>query len=171
MSDGSTELSQMIGVRSCFTPAEVESILSTVRRDDFPWTVARHKNYPTTDVETAAVPWVDMLLQPRLRDTLLPTIAETFQVDASQLLLRDSFIIKYEAHASEAALPVQSSLGAHWDESCFSFVVQLNGLDEFRGGGTKFEHASQPLSVAPGEAMVFCGYQVHEGVQSPRDLP
>ena len=33
-------------------------------------------------------------------------------------------------------------------------------LDEFSGGGTKFAHASEALSVAPGEAMVFCGYNV-----------
>jgi hypothetical protein len=166
VSDGSRELRDMIGVRSCLAAGELESILAAVRRDDFPWTVARHKNFPTTDVETAQVPWIDMLLQPHLRGTLLPMIADVFQVKRSQLVLRDTFLIKYAAPSdASSASAVQSSLGEHWDESCFSFVVQLNSLDEFRGGGTKFKHASEPLSVAPGEAMVFCGYNLHEGVQ------
>ena len=187
ISDGSTALRDMIGVRACLSPEEVDLILSEVRRADFPWTVARHKNYPTTDIETAAIPWIDELLQPHLCHTLLPTMAEVFQVDAAQLILRDTFIIKYAAPdastfggsvvptgtaaaaaaaagASPAEAQQQSSLDAHWDESCFSFVMQLNPLDEFRGGGTKFKHASEPLSVEPGEAMVFCGYNVHEGV-------
>jgi len=167
VSDGSAELRDMIGVRACLSPAEIESILATVRQDDFPWTIARHTNYPTTDVETAAVPWIDALLQPHLRHTLLPTIADVFQVGAVQLILRDAFIIKYTAAepvGGSDAPEVQASLGAHWDESCFSFVMQLNDLDDFSGGGTKFKHASEPLSVEPGEVMVFCGYNVHEGV-------
>ena len=59
---------------------------------------------------------------------------------------------------------MQASLGAHWDESCFSFVVQLNDLSEFSGGGTKFAHSSEAISVAPGEVLCFCGYNLHEGV-------
>ena len=44
----------------------------------------------------------------------------------------------------------------HWDEPCSPLVAQLNGLDEFVGGGTKFGHARAPLSVAP-----------HSGVPPP----
>ena len=176
VSNGSQQMRDHVGVRSVLSAAEVEYVLSIVRRPDFPWTVARHKNFPTTDVEVAAVPAIETLLQPHLRDELMPTIAETFQIDASQLILRDCFIIKYAAPSDGAVVPptaavpppeppAQSSLGAHWDESCFSFVMQLNALDEFVGGGTKFAHASAPLSVSPGEAMVFCGYNMHEGVR------
>lgn len=86
------------------------------------------------------------------------------------------FVIKYvaDAAAGGGAAPGaaeearQSSLRTHWDESCFSFIVQLNNLDEFEGGGTKFAHASEALSVAPGEAMCFCGYNLHEGVRIAR---
>ena len=179
VSDGSTQMRDHVGVRPVFSPAEVEYVLSIVRHPEFPWTVARHKSFPTTDVEVAAVPAIEALLQPHLSDELMPTIAETFQIDASQLVLRDCFIIKYAASddgavvpplaaAPSASPPAQSSLGAHWDESCFSFVMQLNALDEFAGGGTKFAHASAPLSVSPGEAMVFCGYNMHEGVRITR---
>ncbi len=175
VSDGSTELRDMIGVRSVLPPEDVKAILSHVQQPDFAWTTNRHVHHPTTDVETSAVPWLDSMLQPHLRDMLLPMIADLFQVTASHLVLRDTFIVKYEAEAvskmttcgiaaaANAMASPQTSLGSHWDESCFSFVVQLNSLDEFTGGGTKFAHASEALSAAPGEALCFCGYNLHEG--------
>eukprot|EP00966_Prymnesium_polylepis_P307516 7106772-Prymnesium_polylepis.1 len=84
----------------------------------------------------------------------MPGIASLFDVDERQLLMRDM----YSARA-------QHELASHWDESCFSFVVQLNSLGDFVGGGTLFAHAGgSPISVAPGEALLFCGYNPHSGV-------
>ena len=177
VSESSTELSHMIGVRAVMPRVELEQILAHVSAPEFAWTTGRHTSYPTVDVETASIPWLDELLQPHLRDTLLPTLAEVFRVDAAHLLLRDSFVIKYtaadgadgrppeEQEKHEANSPrAQPGLKSHFDESCFSFILQLNPLADFTGGGTKFAHASGALSVAPGEAMCFCGFNFHEGV-------
>ena len=47
--------------------------------------------------------------------------------------------------------------------------LQLNDPDEFTGGGTLFEHAGGcPISVQPGEALIFCGYNPHAGVEVTR---
>ena len=165
MSEGSSELKHAVGVGPLLAPAERERIVAHLSRPSFAWTSDRHALHATTDVQTAALPWLDVLLQPHLRETLLPRIAGLFQVEPAQLLLRDMFVVRYalgEGAGAEGA--GQASLEPHWDESCFSFIVQLNPLDEFTGGGTRFAHASEALSVAPGEAMVFCGYNVHEGV-------
>lgn len=175
VSDGSSDIRDMVGVRPLLAPTEISDILDCVRQPNFPWTTARHTKFPTTDIETASIGWIDALLQPHLSNQLFPTIAELFQVSTSQLYLRDSFIIKYEAPSAisvrtsetrdeSPGIEVQASLGAHWDESCFSFVVQLNDLNEFSGGGTKFAHSSEAISVAPGEVLCFCGYNLHEGV-------
>lgn len=90
VSDKSTQLRDMIGVRSVLPAAHLEQILAHVRSPDTAWTTDRHSSYPTTDIETATVPWLDELLQPHLRDSLLPMIATLFQVGESQLILRDT---------------------------------------------------------------------------------
>ena len=74
-------------------------------------------------------------------------------------------------------MSAQRSLEVHRDGSCFSFMVQLNELSDFRGGGTRFSYTdsppaeggesvyrrSSPLSVPAGHAMLFSGRFLHEG--------
>ena len=48
VSDGGAQMRDNVGVRSVLAAAEVEYVLSIVRRPDFPWTIARHKSFPTT---------------------------------------------------------------------------------------------------------------------------
>ena len=60
----------------------------------------------------------------------------------------------------------------HLDGSCFSFIVQLNELSEFSGGGTRFSYTepsrasretpSAPLSVPAGHAALFTGKFYHD---------
>ena len=56
--------------------------------------------------------------------------------------------------------------------SCLSFIVQLNELSEFSGGGTRFSYTdpsrasketpSAPLSVPAGHAALFTGKFYHD---------
>ena len=86
VSDKSSDLKHLIGIRQVLSPAEVDRILAHVRQmQDAEWSLARHVLHPTTDVETASIPWLDEMLQRHLRSTLLPTIAQLFQVQETQL--------------------------------------------------------------------------------------
>lgn len=61
---------------------------------------------------------------------------------------------------------VQSGLEEHEDGTPFSFVVALNDLSEFEGGGTQFvKLKNQPTFRVPrGDACAFSGYNRHCGV-------
>ena len=135
--------------------------MALVTRRDFAWTSSRHQRHPTTDQEVFRVPWLDARISSLLRTRLMPGIAALFGVRTSELLLHDLFLVKYEMAA-------QRALEVHRDGSCFSFMVQLNALREFTGGGTRFSFTedsrpSSPLSVPAGHAMLFSGRFLHEG--------
>jgi hypothetical protein len=106
------------------------------------------------------MPWLEAETAQLLRDELFPSLARLFHVDASRLHLRDQFIVKYSAAAGQ-----QAALESHYDESAFSYVVQLNPHAEFAGGGTLFEHADESLSAPPGHCLLFCGYTRHAGMR------
>jgi len=53
-------------------------------------------------------------------------------------------LIRYSARPGQ-----QAGLGWHYDESCFSYVIALNDVSNFEGGGTLFGHAEHPISVPP----------------------
>ena len=92
---------------------------------------------------------------------LLPGFSAAFGVDVAHLVMTDVFVVRYRPG-------VQASLGRHVDESCLSFVVQLNDPSEFVGGGTLFDFAAQPLSAPAGSALLFSGRMRHEGVRVVR---
>ena len=54
VSDGSSDIRDMVGVRPLLAPTEISDILDCVRQPNFPWTTARHTKFPTTDIETAS---------------------------------------------------------------------------------------------------------------------
>ena len=136
------------------------SLLATVRHRSFEWTLNRHTNYPTTDQEMYLLPDADVAFGRLLRDRLLPSF-RAFGVNASFLVMGDLFVVRYRAEA-------QAALARHADTSALSFIVQLNDLSEFDGGGTLFDFASAPLSVPAGSALLFSGRLHHQGVRVTR---
>jgi hypothetical protein len=58
-------------------------------------------------------------------------------------------LIRYSARPGQ-----QAGLGWHYDESCFSYVIALNDVSNFEGGGTLFGHAEHPISVPP--SLIAC---------------
>lgn len=152
-----------VGVCRLLDPSFRAEVLERLRDPSFEWTTDRHASYPTTDQEVFVVPWLDAPMLRLLGATIVPGIARLFGVDASHLVLRDQFVVKYEPGA-------QSALDYHSDASFFSYVVQLNDLDEFEGGGTHFEHAYAPLSAPPGHVMLFVGRNRHAGARVTRGV-
>ena len=136
-----------------------ERIVQHISAPGFEWTTDRHALYPTTDVEVCSLPWLEEEMAVILKEQLLPAFASLYRVDARCLFLRDQFIVKYSGSRG-----AQSGLETHHDESCFSYVMQLNDPACFAGGGTLFEHAADAVTVPQGDTLLFCGYNKHMGV-------
>ena len=158
-SAGCKDRRDVLGVKPMLSSELTQRILTELSRPDFAWTTARHSLYPTTDCEVHAVPWLEAEMAHVLEGSLLPAIARLFRVDEDSLFLRDQFVVKYSSAAG-----CQRGLETHYDESCFSYVIQLNDPCHFSGGGTLFDHADAPMTVPPGNALLFCGYNRHMGV-------
>ena len=161
LSSGSSLLPRdALGVLPLLSPALQQRILDEVSHPKFQWTTDRHSLYPTTDCEVHTVPWLQTEMARLLQQRLLPAIASLFCVEQADLYLRDQFLVKYSSAAG-----CQAALESHYDESCFSYVVQLNDPACFVGGGTLFDHATDAVSVPQGSALLFCGYNKHTGVR------
>jgi len=159
ISERASDWTETVGVRPLLSESTRRRLLRDVTAPDFEWTTDRHKLFPTTDVEVHSLPWLDKEMAMLLKDEIFPSIAWLYRTEASNLFLRDQFVVKYSS-----ATGGQAALGSHYDESCFSFVVQLNDPGEFVGGGTLFAHATEAVSVPEGHCLFFCGYNYHEGV-------
>ena len=75
----------------------------------------------------------------------------------------DLFVVKYSVGEDEIN---QTSLPPHQDDSVLSFVITLNGDDEYEGGGTVFVDHDPAFVAAPtevGTLVSFCGVQRHGG--------
>jgi len=161
VSSGCSQLHEILGVAPRVLSEDLlRRILKEFEHADFPWTTDRHSLHPTTDCEVCDVPWLEAEMAVLLKERLMPAIASLFRVDKDSLFLRDQFVVKYSCLAG-----CQRGLETHHDESCFSYVIQLNDPEHFSGGGTKFEHSVDAISVPKGHALLFCGYTMHTGVQ------
>lgn len=149
---------RQVGVLPLLDVGLRRELLDLMSRRDFEWTNRRHQRYPTTDQELFRFPRLDAQVSDALQARLMPGLSALFGVDRSLLSIQDQFLIKYEhGPGKQAALPT------HVDGSCFSYLVQLNRLEDFEGGGTLFAHASKPISVPAGDAMLFTGRFRHAG--------
>lgn len=92
-----------------------------------------------------------------IQSRLIPELADLFQLDASALMIQDLFMAKYSVEPGGLA-----ALEAHCDGSEFSFVVALNDLAEYAGGGTQFlEYVHVPKAIPttacfPGATLTDC---------------
>lgn len=125
------------------------------------WTTNRHAHHPTTDITVSDMWELDRLMCEKLRKVIVPEICKLFSVKFESLWLRDMFLVKYEHGA-------QKSLSLHRDASDFSFVLHVNPLDEFDGGGTYFQKINHTVTLAPGQCVIFSGKDLHAGVQITR---
>lgn len=121
------------------------------------WETDRHKDYPTTDFDTADIPTLKFPIANIVYRKVIPKMAKAYKLDPLKLGITEVFIAKYSADKGH-----QKSLGKHVDGSDFSFVISLN--DGFEGGGTKFVNGTvkKPL---PGNAVGFCGQTKHQGLK------
>ena len=117
--DNADDWKQLIGARPALSDSARRRLLQQVADPNFEWATARHALYPTTDITVQSIPWLEEEMDDVLRNSILPGFASLFGVDESHLLMRDMFVVKY---ASDA----QRELASHWDESCFSFVLQVS---------------------------------------------
>jgi len=124
------------------------------------WTTDRHKEYKTTDIDIG-ICGGDMFdaCNDHLKTTILPLMAQLFQLPISDLAIEDLFLAKYSATKGE-----QNMLPKHKDDSELSFVITLN--EGFKGGGTRF--IDDNVTVSPtncGAGVFFCGNRLHSGVE------
>lgn len=122
------------------------------------WTTARHASYPTTDVPIGEIWELDMLMCDKLQNYIIPEVCKLFNVKFEHLWLRDMFLVKYEHNA-------QRKLNLHRDGSEFSFVLHINPLEQFEGGGTFFSKTNEIVKLNPGECLIFHGKEQHAGVE------
>jgi hypothetical protein len=122
------------------------------------WTTQRHVAYPTTDLSVETVPALKWLSK-HLQTVLLPEFEGRFQ-NANELYIEDLFIAKYEYDSMK-----QSGLNEHEDGSPWSFVIPLNALSAFTGGGTQFVYLKDGLfRPSIGKSVMFNGKNRHSGV-------
>eukprot|EP00451_Oxyrrhis_marina_P014300 CAMPEP_0204317570 /NCGR_PEP_ID=MMETSP0469-20131031/6044_1 /ASSEMBLY_ACC=CAM_ASM_000384 /TAXON_ID=2969 /ORGANISM="Oxyrrhis marina" /LENGTH=403 /DNA_ID=CAMNT_0051298509 /DNA_START=17 /DNA_END=1224 /DNA_ORIENTATION=+ len=150
------ELRRLLRLDNILTAQQCDRLLGEV--PSISWTTHRHRKYPTMDVPLWEIPWLDEILSSQLRQVLLPSLAAAFGLRDEYLWINDLFLVKYDVGG-------QRSLEVHRDESLLSFVVQVNPLSAFQGGGTRFrQDCSGPVHVPQGSALLFCGQREHEGV-------
>ena len=153
-------LTNVVVVEGVLTAADCRALIA--RSEKEPWSTARHQSYPTTDIATSSCPDIERAVL-RAGLQLTRQAAERFGFRHEELWLRDQFVVKYTPQG-------QQHLQPHMDASLISYVIALN--DDYDGGGTAFldgPHADMGgLSGRVGDALVFCGKRLHEGVSVRR---
>ena len=129
------------------------------------WLTDRHAQYATTDFAVQDCGELNAFWKPRLKETILPSLAHLFSVPETALLIDDLFIVKYEAKdeggdalggsssgkssggsssssssgSGSGIAEKQDRLGSHYDDTLLSFSVLLSDPTcDFEGGGTSF---------------------------------
>lgn len=150
------QLLDMVYLPNLLTSSQCQTLISAAEL--IPWQTARHATYATTDIATSTVPHIERaLIFPN--ETIMERACAAFGFEPGELWLRDQFVVKYD-------LKGQKSLSAHRDASCISYVLALN--EDYGGGGLAFAdrgtETSQPRKLQVGEAIIFCGKRLHEGL-------
>lgn len=108
------------------------------------WATARHAAYATHDLPIDALAKGDArpkaesrvitdAVTTAVKAKLIPEMAARFDLQADALSILDLFIARYSVEPGGLA-----ALEPHEDGSEFSFVLALNSLAEYEGGGTQF---------------------------------
>ena len=119
------------------------------------WQTKRHTFHATQDLPIDSIQGISEWFG-RWADTVaLPELAHQFQV--SELTVSDAFIIRY-------SLDCQPGLELHSDGSELSFIIALNGLNEYEGGGTFVRSLDRTFRLQCGAGFFFSGKWKHAGV-------
>ena len=129
--------------RSAFTPEECQQIIQLTEehgRSHNGWQTDRHKVYKTVDVDVRNIPELLSLCNSKLSMAagvpgILHTLAHLFQLNVEDIVVDDLFVVKYSCGDT---IVNQTSLPAHQDDSVLSFVISLNTVGGYVGGGTEF---------------------------------
>lgn len=151
--ESSVDIRRSIYLRSYVDPQLLRS--TTQALQGIEWRTDRHSNYPTTDVEVDEVADLESRWEESIGG-ILRAAAEKYGIPNEHLWLRDSFFVRY----SEGQ---QTQLAAHRDASPLSFVVALNS--EYTDGGTRFLDSNETSRLDPGDAAIFSGFRLHEGIK------
>lgn len=159
--------------RGAYTPRELRNAIdtrlcrhliwaATEHAQKRGWGKKRHANYPTTDIDTRAIPNAWIPVQNIVYRDIIPRITEEFGLHPLKLGISEVFIAKYNAAPGQ-----QRKLNIHKDGSDFSFVVALN--DSYTGGGTGFYNSKKKhiatFQPKQGDAVIFCGQTKHAGLE------
>lgn len=153
------ENNPLLGVlylKNLLTPSQCETLVAAA--EQLTWQTARHASYPTTDIATSTAPHIERALL-QANSVLMEQACAAFGFQPGELWLRDQFVVKYNPEG-------QNRLSAHRDASPISYVLALN--ERYEGGGLAFADGAppeaQPRKLRTGEAIVFCGKRLHEGL-------
>jgi len=150
---------RVVNTRSVLSEGAKERLLREC--PSYSYTDGRHDAHPTPDIPVRDIPWLERELQHGVTD-IVERIASEFRVSASDLWLRDLFLVRYVPDG-------QRGVGEHADMSLFSFVIQVSDL--VPGEGTRFSDSGRLERANPGCAISFCGARKHRGVRLKTDEP
>lgn len=122
------------------------------------WTLTRHRAYPTTDLP------LDLIFGKfnnihGILTGMLGELEVLYQLREDTLRIKDLFVAKYQYAEGK-----QKDLKPHLDGTPFSFVIALNELYEYEGGGTRFTSSNTTYRCNVGSGILFSGKNEHEGV-------
>lgn len=121
------------------------------------WTTDRHGGAPTTDLPVKCIPNILNFLLILFDKTISNYIIKDYCLtDTSKMNITDIFIVKYEEHN-------QTSLEKHVDESTVSVIITLSNINDYEGGGTKFED-DIIVKQNKGDILIFSKLHSHSAI-------
>ena len=123
------------------------------------WCTARHKLYPTTDIEINKIKNIFNFLTYSFKESIIKNIIDCYNLKYNNINinLTDAFIVKYEEGN-------QYYLDTHTDNSTITCTILLSEKKEFCGGGVLFEDGLQ-YNLDIGDMLMHCGELKHSVIK------
>ena len=120
------------------------------------WTIKRHNNYPTTDLQVESITAISGFVFNSF-NTISKYIKQSYQINEDIILdINDLFVVKYEYGN-------QNKLSPHKDGSFITFSILLSDTNDFEGGGTQFEDGLIS-KINQGDLLIHSSLITHSGV-------
>lgn len=120
------------------------------------WTIKRHNNYPTTDLQVESITAISGFVFNSF-NTISKYIKQSYQINEDIILdINDLFVVKYEYGK-------QHKLSPHKDGSFITFSILLSDTNDFEGGGTQFEDGLIS-KINQGDLLIHSSLITHSGV-------
>jgi hypothetical protein len=122
------------------------------------WVQQNRGRYPTTDIFISTLDNCDKtIITNIIYHTLFPLIASKFKIAQYLLEIKDVRIVKY-------SMDEQTGVDEHVDSTLFTFSIQLNDTDNFKGGGIRFTDDDIIYQCNKSDVLIHCGKKKHAGV-------